>query len=433
MSITLREAADIEMAALPPNPSPAPEQKSCCGKCCGFIWKDWTQVVGRLGVFGGLVTGGVGLVLSNPYVVAGGVAAVVIAYCFPDIRLSCVKPEREFEDNVAYFNAENARLNAQIEKLGTELEELKKSKVALDSILHEAQAEVLKLKGDLQMGVDDLQAITLKLQNTEKQLQILQELYNKFKDEATKVAKDLNQFNKVNKVFKEKVTELSSALDDLDSSADRISIEVGEVKNLNAFYDTQNKHLTTLMAILGQNVGSLEQRFSQMKAALVELAQQTQTLDIADDKILEGSKRLETQTILLEKLLSGFNDMIGNIDVKEEELGGQELIELLRKEQEEKDKRSAVMKEKEHLRTEISSPPFRQNKLHHAEEKDSTTVDRKSKSHHKKEKKKDSDSPENSQRLKVVLTMIGSESDDGEDLELGIPAKKGVESKDSKK
>jgi peptidoglycan hydrolase CwlO-like protein len=245
-------------------------QQSCCGKFCGFLWKDWTQVVGRIGVLGGLVTGGVGLALQNPYVVAGGVAAVVVAYFFPDCGVSCYKPEKELEDTVEDFGEENVKFQKQIDTLAGRVKELEGIRDDLQRQLGDAQNTVRDLNRTLLDRTAEIRDRTEEIRALTEKVSKLEHLVGEYKKTTKALAKEIALFNKTNNVFKVNIGSLSGEVDELDKHEDDLSDEVGELGEKNTSFEAENQKLQQMVAGLTLNLSALKEGFTRVRADLDE-------------------------------------------------------------------------------------------------------------------------------------------------------------------
>lgn len=319
----------------PADPIPHREQ-SCCARCCGFLWSDWTQVVGRLALVGGIATGGVGIYLQSSWVVAGGIAAVVAGYCFPDMRLSCTVPKKRFEENVDSIRTQNQQLSSEIERLTDNAQTLRNEVDKLIEFKKNANKTLRDLKQTNRETVQSLNEKIQQLSQLEGQLKTVTKLYLDLKNNTSRFAKDLIEYNKIHKVFKENLGSISGEMLELDKNEDDLSKEVKEANSLNVFYERQNKELQTLLRLMHAGIGNLENEFTVMRQGLLELSAHVSTLDLVDDKFVEGTKNLQVLIPEIKSILSDFNR---NLETKKQVIppvGGDELYHSLLENQPEK-------------------------------------------------------------------------------------------------
>lgn len=200
------------------------------------------------------------------------------------------------------MKGEVVRLGQENGRLEKNIEHLRGIEQGLNRTLQEAKESTHELEEMLESKVDSLQKIALKLKETEKKLQVLEELYVNLKKTTKSIAQDVTLFNRTNKIFESHVGDFGSGVSHLDKHEDDLSDEIDQYESANEFQRVQNERLVMLLGGLKDEFGVLGQRYLKMKEALEELKSHTLKLDEVDDKFREGADTLDRMSERLEKL-----------------------------------------------------------------------------------------------------------------------------------
>ena len=271
--------ADDELE-LPISP-PRTRNQSACGRMCGRVVKDWTQVVGGFLTIAGLCGGGVGFAMEDYRVILGAAGAILASSVLMCGRISCLKPEKELERQVAHFSSEVDRLTRNEQKL-------KAHKVELQGVLAEAQNSIKALGQTLKVPVDRIEGVTDRLEAIELKLHVLVDLYYRYKAATQAFSKDLKAFKQNHKVTKESISRLGKATKNLSLAEGELSEEVDEYQEAGAFHRQQNTELRRILSEFKADFVEMQKRFLIMRNELEELRQHVLKLDEADDKFRSG-------------------------------------------------------------------------------------------------------------------------------------------------
>ncbi len=306
--------ADLGDELEPPVPRPGARNQNCWGRCCGRVIKDWSQVVGGVGATGGVVGGGVGFAMEDYRVILVAAAVIFVSFGLLCARISCLKPQKELEDQVAYFSSE-------VDRLGRNEERLKRAKAELEGVLGEAQASIKELGRTLQVPVDRIEGVAEKIGAVEAKLQVLVDLYHRYKAATQAVSQDLKIFKESQKVTKESISRLGQGLQRLDVADGALSDEVDEYQDAGEFHREQNAELRRMLSGFKSDFVLMQKKFVLMRGELEELRQHVLKLDVADDKFRDGGEDFKSgvDDARLE-LLPKLQEMVGRLDSALEEL-----------------------------------------------------------------------------------------------------------------
>jgi len=293
--LSTKESQDIEMGGSN-NQQPI---KSCGRRCFCWFWSDWTQVVGRLGLGGGLVAGCVGVAIKNPYVMAGGVAGVVFGYLFPDLRLSCLRESIDLNRGVINYGKTNEKLEIEVESLQKQIKKLEEISLNFEKDLKQASLEVEELKNNLKETTSKLE--------TEKQLNTMKQLYEEFKKKTSSFAENLVQFNKNNNVFENQVRNVSKSVLNIEKKERGISEEIIELDSGNELFSEENKKLQEMMKELEQAATVLQKGFIEIQENLNEFKLQNENLSQIYKNFESGTNKFEIITNKLSQTINEFN------------------------------------------------------------------------------------------------------------------------------
>ena len=207
---------------------PAPTQGSLCGR----IVKDWTQVVGGILTGVGLVGGGVGIALDHYPVLLGAAAATLASSLLLCMRISCLKPRKELEREVAHFKGEVERLERNEARLNAQKEALIKAS-------DEAQASIRTLGNMLSVPANKIVRTKDQLAAIEEKLRALVDLYQRYKAVTEAFSLELKAFKSNQKVHAQTVDRLEKAVQKIDEEG--LQEEVGDYQEAGAFHRQQNR------------------------------------------------------------------------------------------------------------------------------------------------------------------------------------------------
>lgn len=309
------ESRDIELGIIPPSDdvlesSSAPlEERN--QNFCGRIVKDWTQVVGGFLTLAGLVGGGVGVGLEDYRVMLGASVVILASSVLLCARISCLKPEKELERQVAYFSGEVDRLTRNEAELKTSRDELRK-------VLGEAETSIQELALAMKVPVDEIEGLSGKFEAIEEKLHVLIDLYHRYKAVAKAFKDDLAIFRKSQKIADENLSRLGEETKKISSFEE----ELEEYQKAKEFHRQKNEELQEILSSFQEDFVDVQKRFLLMRGELEELKQHVLKLDEVDDKFSSGGADFEegigqARSELLPKL----KEIVERLDKAVKELG----------------------------------------------------------------------------------------------------------------
>jgi chromosome segregation ATPase len=297
-----------------------------CTSCWyGRYIKDWSQIVGgAVGTAGAAATAtGIAITsLSTSLSTAGiitasaGVGALASTFFLLCLRISCLKPIKDLENQVMDLRSENDRLKGEIYKLDGHVKELEKLRDSFNKVHDDAEANIGELKQIFE--AHDLKEVTEKVHDTVDKLTVLQKLYKEFRDGVQGFASNLSSFKEANQEFSVKVVDLSQNVDVIDKKEEEISDEIDQFENANKYYSDQNHKLSELLGGLQTDLGCVSTRYTDIQTALEKLSDFVAKLTDADDKFNQGTKSIQENVLpQLQQMLKEFNAISDKISSEE--------------------------------------------------------------------------------------------------------------------
>ncbi len=268
------------------------DQPNCYGRCCGRVYKDWTQVAGSFVGTGGVVGYGVGYSMESEMIKIIAIAALVGVILLFHVRISWLKPEKELEDQVNRYANQVERLENNVNRLSDERDRLEK-------VLTDANTTVTQLAETLKVPVDRLDRLS--------------EVYKEVKDKLSVVIAASEQYRKLSHVVAGQIKQLKSAgktasavnidlvdhLDDLDSIEDSLSDEVNEYQTAVDYQKAENARLQAISEAMSVDLDGLQKRHLALVEMLRQLHENTAKIDEADDKYQSGGSDFKESVKLL--------------------------------------------------------------------------------------------------------------------------------------
>lgn len=255
-------------------PEPPKSERSCWGK----VFHDWSQYVlvgtGLLGPGAVLV----GLLINNLIVSGVGGLVFFAGGVTVFIRIGCLKPQRDLENEVEFFRRKLSESMLLEDKLNVDINRITRIKDNLESDVEKAKASVEDLKNLLTQDTADFDKITAQIGAFQSQANGLVGLYKKFVDMFVEVRKQRDATQRINKVFQEKIKELGGTIQtfegnegDFVQGIEKQDSNVQGILKVNEGLKEQIQELQESKKGLEQQVVSLLQRVGELVQLLRSL------------------------------------------------------------------------------------------------------------------------------------------------------------------
>lgn len=297
-------------------------------RCWTWLFKDSSQFPLTVNALGGAAVTIAGFFVSKPYNIICYVGGVWLfgSQLYPCLRIRQIAPRAEvgrLVDRGADLILDEKK---EDEILIKTKEELKNTKQQLEALIEESNKNAQLHLKQLEDKNEEIKSVVAKLEVTTKDLNRLQEIYNRLKATTDSLMQHLKEINQTNQTLKINTLALRASTSKVDIESGKLEKELSEFSSANTFFDQEDEEFKTTANQLTSQVTLLKEFFEKIKGENASFIKKVESLatnnQILTKSLTEIKERESNLVVVIDKLkkeieelkpLNELNDMVKDI------------------------------------------------------------------------------------------------------------------------